>query len=168
MRLRAGIGSMVIAGCLCACPSPQAATPTPSTRTIAVEVQRVLRSGNAKLKSYPLSAITVSVPSGPSDSGNPIPTPTAERATLRSVANQLSALRYPAAIQPDATAAVTSMRHLAGSQWLQNAPSGAATVASIREGVAVAETAMKDLGRLLHILSLPLSLAHVIAGGVSS
>jgi hypothetical protein len=168
MRLRAGIGSMVIAGCLCACSSPQAATPTLSTRTIANDVQRVLRSGNAKLKSYPLSAITVSVPSGQSNSGNPFPTPTAERATLRSVANQLSALRYPVAIQPDATAAVTSMRNLAGSQWLQDTPSGAITIASIREGVAVTETAVTDLDRLLHKLDLPLSLAHVIAGGVSS
>jgi len=168
MRLRVGIGSLVIAGCLCACSSPQASTPTLPTRTIADEVQRVLRSGNATLKSYPSSAISVSVPSGPSNNGRPFPTPTAERATLRTVANQLSSLRYPAAIQPDATAVVTSMRSLAGSRWLRDSPSGAVTVASIREGAAVTGSAITDLDRLLHDLNLPPSLAHIIASGVAS
>lgn len=158
MRLRAGIASIVIAGCLCACSSSQSARPAHSTRTVADEVQRVLRSGNHTIKSYPPSAISVSVPPEPSKPG---PSLTAQIATLRIMADQLSALRYPASIQSDATAVENSMRALAvANQQFQDAPVGASSFAPIRDNLTDTLTAESDLLRLLQKLNLPLSLAN--------
>jgi hypothetical protein len=162
VRLRAGIGSIVIAGCLCACSSPEAATATPSTRTVAVEVQHVVRLGNATLKSDAKSnapsEISVSVPPGPP---HPVPSLAAQGATLRVMADQLSALRYPASIESAATAVVNSMRALAvANQQFQDAPVGASSVAPMRDNLNGTLTAESDLLRLLQKLNLPPSLAN--------